>query len=168
MFLNDFDAIFGDEPPEIPEATGPELAVTEPLTPEDIRSPRKQMFTELPTPAYDQTSFPAAFQPTHQSHPIQPQRAAYEPQDLPKIPMHGSAHETGFMPLQPSYEPQASSLNAAIISNNAPAAVPRQLAPGSAAKKSRRESSMMLMGGGQRKSSFLDLRDDTIDERGGA
>ena len=172
MFLNDFETIFGDEPPDIPEATGPDLAVTEPLTPEDIRSPRKQMFSELPTPAYDQTSFPAAFQPTHQSHPIQPQRAAYEPQDLPKIPMHGSsAHETGFMPLQPSYEPQASSLNAAMMSNNPPAAVPRQLAPSSAAKKSRRESSMMLMGGGgggQRKSSFLDLRDDTIDERGGA
>ena len=177
-FLEDYDAIFATEPPSmVAEPVVHEVAVSEPLTPEDIRSPRRQMFTELPTPAYNQTSFPNA--PLHhpqqnhgyQSH--QQRSPPYEPQHLQKIPMHGSSsiNDTGFMPLQPSYEPPASSLNATLMAPNGiapPAAVPRQLTPNSAAKKGRRESSMMLMGGGQRKSSMLGLRDpESIDERGG-
>lgn len=180
-FLDDYNAIFGTEPPAtVAEPVVPEVAVSEPLTPEDIRSPRKQMFTELPTPAYDQTSFPAPLHHHQQNHTYKNQQQersppSYEPQNLQKIPMQSSSsmNDMGFMPLQPSYEPPASSLNAALMAPNGinpPAAIPRQLTPNSAAKKGRRESSMMLMGGGgggQRKSSILGLRDtESIDERG--
>ena len=167
MFLDEFEVIFGEEPPAVLDPA-PEVSVSEPLTPDDIRSPRKQMFSDLPTPAYDQTSFPAPgpFLPHPQNpmYPGQPHRAAYEPQSLQKIVVQPSIKDTGFMPLQPSYESSASSLNAALMNPNAGGPIPSQLAPNSATKQSRRESSMMLMGGGaQRKSSMLGLRDEVLD-----
>lgn len=89
LFLNQYEGIFGEEPAE---HSGPvEVTISAPpLTPEDIRSPRRQMFQELPTPSYDQQSFAQVLsfpQPQqYQQHQNQ-QRAAYD---------------TGFTPLQQS------------------------------------------------------------------
>lgn len=57
MFLTDFDAIF-DRPTDRESIRSTEIEREEgTLTPEDIRSPRRQMFTDLPTPMYNQESF---------------------------------------------------------------------------------------------------------------
>lgn len=78
-------------------------------------------------------------------------------------------HDTGLIPLQPSYETNTS-FSPAHPPSNDPQVVPgpeynvtaRKPAADSAAKARRRESSMMLMGGhlggGQRKSSMPMLR----------
>jgi RalA-binding protein 1 len=89
LFLQQYDGIFGSEPDQHDRAPIEVTVTAPPLTPDDIRSPRKQHFQELPTPSYDQQSFSRAAAPF--THPSQqyPQRALYE---------------TGFTPLQPSYE----------------------------------------------------------------
>ncbi|KAF4609623.1 hypothetical protein G7Y89_g15832 [Cudoniella acicularis] len=90
LFLQQYEGIFGEDPNE--HAGSPvEVHVTAPpLTPEDIRSPRRQKFQELPTPSYDQQSFSRSQAPF--SFP-QPQRS-----------QQPAAYDTGFTPLQPSYE----------------------------------------------------------------
>lgn len=95
-FLTDFDLIFGDK---FEEDMGPpsfEISVTQPspLTPEDIRSPRRQLFSDIPTPSYNQDSFP---------------KQMYQAPSYGQVP-HDSRvdNDTGFIPLQPSYEPPSS------------------------------------------------------------
>lgn len=95
-FLTDFDLIFGDK---FEEDMGPPsfaISVTQPspLTPEDIRSPRRQLFSDIPTPSYNQDSFP---------------RQMYQTPTHGQV-LHGSRveNDTGFIPLQPSYEPPSS------------------------------------------------------------
>lgn len=54
MFLTDFDPIFGDDPP--PEVTSPDvMEITDgiPSKSDGVRSPRHQMYSDLPTPSYD-------------------------------------------------------------------------------------------------------------------
>jgi len=91
LFLQQYDGIFGSEPD--PQDLSPiEVTVTAPtLTPDDIRSPRKQFFQELPTPSYTQQSFPRA-QPQPFQHPGQ------------NFTQDRSIYDTGFAPIQPSYE----------------------------------------------------------------
>lgn len=161
MFLTDFPEIFGIP---VDEAYSPihEIQVsTPPLGDEAIRSPRHQMFSDLPTPAYNQTSFQSMDRPSNfpmgpgtpsmQPPQQQQQYAGYEPQP------------TGFIPLRPSYDAPGyeqhyqqggySSLNGA-------------LAPGDGrdAKQKRRESSMLLMSMGMqsqpRKGSNPRIRED--------
>lgn len=161
MFLTEFDAIFSEEP-EDTTATPPEVSVTEPLTPEDIRSPRRQMFSDIPTPSYTQDSFPVMqqFAPPQQKQPY----PSYE-QTLGSYP----EHDTGLIPLQPSYETSTSfSANPSLTTQSSAGSVTmpgpdgvtaRKPGSDSAAKARRRESSMLLMsghlgGGGQRKSSM--------------
>lgn len=137
MFLTDFPDIFGTP---LDEANSPihEIHIsTPPLGDDAIRSPRRQMFSDLPTPAYNQDSFqssdrqPSNF-PMGSNTPhlqVQPQYAGYD---------------TGFIPLQPSYNaPQYEqqyqaegygSLNGALQPTNA-----RE------ARQKRRESGMLLM-----------------------
>jgi RalA-binding protein 1 len=144
LFLSDYDFIFGDP---IDEASSPiqEIIITAPEASDAIRSPRRQMFSDLPTPAYNETSF---------QHPPN------------SFPMSGNAaqpadYDTGFIPLHPSYEPPSypqpmagdgfGSLNGA-------------LQPGTSReiKQKRRESGMLLMNmglGGQRKGSHPRLGD---------
>ena len=86
MFLQQFDGIFGQEPDSHDYAPVEVTVTAPPLTAEDIRSPRRQKFQDLPTPSYDQHSFPSP------QNYQQQQRATYD---------------TGFTPLQPSYESQA-------------------------------------------------------------
>ncbi len=178
MFLTDFEAIFG----ALPAATAPiqdrtrtvELSVPNQLTAEDIRSPRHQMFSDLPTPAYDQTTFPEG--PPPAQFPTQPSSTNPNPTPNP----HSNAdleHNTGFIPMQPSYEtrtyvsdPQAPTLRQQRYSM-APSLAQRaeygsmnmMLAPSNAAtlKAKRRESSMLFMGTGHRKSSMPRMRDDS-------
>lgn len=148
MFLTDFDSIFADEHEE---STAPafELAVTEPLTPEDIRSPRRQMFSEIPTPSYNQSTFPKTEASNEHSRPAP-----------------GAEQVTGFIPLQPSYEPPSSRFanhiqapNGSIEAGADYGVISRK--PGMTTTKARRrESSMLLMGNGQRKGSMLGMREE--------
>lgn len=132
MFLTEFDAIFGEGLNSAPAAPM-DVSVNEPLTPEDIRSPRRQMFSDIPTPSYNQSSFPQI--------PSREQTSQPTP----------TGNDTGFVSLHPSYENQPE-----------PTVGSRNLAPEySAVKARRRESSMLLMGGNQRKSSMPLLRDDS-------
>ena len=94
LFLQQYDGIFGQEPDSHDHAPVEVTVTAPPLTPEDIRSPRRQKFQELPTPSYDQNSFPQSQPPP--SFPL-PQH--YQQQSR-------AAYDTGFTPLQPSYENQ--------------------------------------------------------------
>lgn len=147
MFLTDFDSIFTDEQDE---STAPpfELSVTEPLTPEDIRSPRRQMFSEIPTPSYNQPTFP--------KNEASNEHSRHAP---------GAEQDTGFIPLQPSYEPPSSRFPSHVQVQNGPVVADSDYGVGNrkpgviTTKASRRESSMLLMGNGQRKASMLGMRE---------
>ncbi|GAQ03495.1 hypothetical protein ALT_0816 [Aspergillus lentulus] len=124
MFLTDFESIFDKMPEGRSEPV--ELKVDHPALPEDIRSPRHQMFSDLPTPAYNQTTF---------------RRPIEMADDL--------GHDTGFISIQPSYE--QSSHNPVEHYNRQPdsPAMNRMLMPSvdnsRSAKAKRRESSMLFM-----------------------
>jgi len=148
IFVEDGADIFG---PPLDEAESPRSA-TEPLAPPpmsstDLRSPRKQMFSDLPTPSYNQTTF-------HHNTGVS----------------HG---DTGMIPMQPSYSsyqmaPQGEgnfgSLNDALrspglyntnSSNGVP--TPREI------KTKRRESALNFLNpsssGPQKKTSMSRLRE---------
>ncbi|KAF2765988.1 RhoGAP-domain-containing protein [Teratosphaeria nubilosa] len=143
-FVEDQATIFG---PPIDDAESP-ISATEITAPgpNDLRSPRKQMFSDLPTPAYNQTSF----QVLNASH--------------------GS--DTGMIPMQPSYAsyqmaPQGDgafgSLNDALrsptIYNSAASAMPSARD----VKSRRRESAMMMLNPNkqpQHKTSTSKLREE--------
>lgn len=149
MFLTDFDSIFGAEVSDITTKTV-EITIEKPVAADDIRSPRHQMFSELPTPAYNQISFPLPMG-----------QADNRP---------SGAYDTGFIPMQPSYEPRA--YGAVPYNPGKSEAMPsgepqygsmnRMLAPSNApsAKAKRRESSMLFMGTSNRKSSVPRMRED--------
>lgn len=151
MFLTDFDPIFGEAPDD---TAIPSLQVTsnEPLTPEDIRSPRRQMFSNIPTPSYSQDTFPRnQFSAIHQQNPTYEQV------------LHDSRVDAGvgFVPLQPTYSSPVSEQESITVPGPEYAvARPRNLAPGGAAKARRRESSMILMSGGPSKGPLPMMRDD--------
>ncbi|KAJ5345555.1 hypothetical protein N7452_003559 [Penicillium brevicompactum] len=134
MFLTDYDSIFGETDKSF-ATTSNELTVDNSLSADDIRSPRHQMFSDIPTPSYHQTSFrtPAG---------------GNGPSDGPRTP-----YNTGFIPMQPSYDQptsrhdqhnqsssasaQYSSLNGMLLPNNSEDT--------RSAKTKRRESSMLFM-----------------------
>ncbi|KAL3489136.1 hypothetical protein BJX62DRAFT_163042 [Aspergillus germanicus] len=125
MFLTDFEEIF-DDVPEFYDEKAVELTVDNSLTPEDIRSPRHQMFSDIPTPAPNQMTFP-------------------RPGDRPEE--YIMQQDTGFIPMQPSYD--AYGQGRPENYNQAPAAVSRMLAPESdnarSTKAKRRESNILFM-----------------------
>lgn len=144
FFLSDYAEIFGDP---VDEAASPirEVKVDSSLAPDSIRSPRRQVFSDLPTPAYNQTTFQA---PTN----FAAQNAH-----------HDSPYDTGFIPIQPTYDtsiyhPQQSTHDGGFGSLNG-AVQPSQ---SKGAKQKRRESGMLLMnfGLGQRKSSMQRMREE--------
>lgn len=131
MFLTDFDSIFGDA--SGPGPTAVELTVDHSLSPDDVRSPRHQMFSDIPTPSYNQTSFRG------------PGDASGGLVDQSRHP-----HDTGFGSTQPSYEQPAYRHDT--YNQNAGASftsLSGMLSPSSddprAAKSKRRESSMLFM-----------------------
>lgn len=142
-FVEDQAIIFGPpidpdaSPSSLPTSANSETSPPAPL-PTDLRSPRKQMFSDLPTPAYHQTSFATA---DMGMIPLQPSYASYQ---------IASQGEGGF-----------GSLNDALRS-------PFGAANGATATKSRRrESAMMLLqpgsGGGAgvgKKGSMTQLREE--------
>ena len=152
MFLTEFDIIFGDLVEDV-NALSSETDESEALTPDDIRSPRQQMFSSLPTPSYSQTSFGGI----HQALP------------RPDLLLNSSHVEKdiGFAPLQPAYDntpmsvPYSQTQEAGSVTVPGPeyaVARPRNLTSGGSAKQSRRESSMLLMSTAQRKSSLPMMR----------
>ena len=151
VFLTDFDSIFGETP--VDNAI-PSLMVTsnEPLTPEDIRSPRRQMFSDIPTPSYSQDTFAKdQIVANHNHGPIG---------DQISIDSHPSG-DTGFVPLQPTYNnPTPVQGSVTMPGPEYAVARPRNLAPDGTAKARRRESSMLMMGGLQGKNSLPMMRDD--------
>ncbi|KAH8602830.1 hypothetical protein B0O99DRAFT_498769 [Bisporella sp. PMI_857] len=93
LFLQQYEGIFGQEPNNHDSAV--EINVeAPPLTPEDIRSPRQQRFQNIPTPSYEQQSFPE-----NRAPPSFPQPQYYQQQQR-------QAYDTGLTPMKPSYEPQ--------------------------------------------------------------
>lgn len=132
FFLTDFPDIFGTA---LDEASSPIHEIrnnSSHLGDDAIRSPRRQMFSDLPTPAYNQTSFqrppyePQTQQPSFPRPPYEPptqqaslQRAPYEPQTQQYQPLSAPAYpppqppqqqasnagyDSGFIPLRPSYD----------------------------------------------------------------
>ncbi|KKY24234.1 putative rho gtpase activator [Diplodia seriata] len=148
FFITDYHDIFGSAKDE---ATSPmrEVTVSAPLTPESVRSPRHQMFSDLPTPAYQGT-----FQEQHKQ---QQSTGSSNPSGMrePAAP-----YDTGFIPMQPSYDSAAYGYGEGYGSLNSAA-----LAPSTSreARARKRESGMLLMNmglGGQRKSSLQRLREE--------
>ncbi|OAP54870.1 hypothetical protein AYL99_10570 [Fonsecaea erecta] len=93
LFLTDFESIF-DKPTDGESIRSTEIERGEgTLTPEDIRSPRRQMFTDLPTPMYNQDSF------AHNARAPGGMQASARP-EYP----HDATNDLGFAPIQPSYE----------------------------------------------------------------
>ncbi|MCJ1350534.1 MAG: hypothetical protein MMC33_000515 [Icmadophila ericetorum] len=91
-FLIDFDDIFALEHASSEPIQTVTVSAPEPLTPEDIRSPRHQLFSDIPTPSFDQNTF-ANF--------------ANRPKFGGDIFQNFSFQKetgTGFIPLKPSYE----------------------------------------------------------------
>jgi RalA-binding protein 1 len=166
LFLQQYDGIFGQEPDSHDRATFEITVEAPPLTPEDIRSPRQQKFQNLPTPSYDQLTFRENQAPSQFPQPqnYQQQRAGYD---------------TGFTPLQPTYETQfqgfptmggpeyssrASTMAAPSYEQfNGGNTGQRQygLEPQGTTKNKRRESSMFGLGLGQKKPSSNRLKDDS-------
>jgi RalA-binding protein 1 len=117
FFLTDYPDIFGVP---IDEASSPihELRTTSQQG-DEIRSPRRQMFSDIPTPAYNETTFQQPFQqpmqPRHDrppsSFPVGMPPPSYAPPQPPQQQQqHASqyaGYETGFIPLRPSYEAPA-------------------------------------------------------------
>ena len=146
-FLTDFDAIFTADPPDELQV---EVSAPSPLTPEDIRSPRRQLFSDIPTPSYQQDSFPARDQPQNQS---------YGKTNI-KADSRG-----GFIPMQPAYEtlirapPSRANQRQSVLipdpeisntfRNPQPAAGLSSTGIMRDTKARRRESSMMILEGGQ-------------------
>ena len=144
FFLTDFEDIFGTP---LDEANSPihEIHVsTPPLGSEAIRSPRHQMFSDIPTPAYNETTFQQPYQPPP-SFPMghNAPQPYLQPQQQPQPQYAG--YDTGFIPLRPSYQAPGyeqqfqggegyGSLNGALQPEN-----PRE------ARARRRESGMLLM-----------------------
>lgn len=89
MFLSDFNIIFDTRESDIVSRDIEIVATAPEMTPEDIRSPRRQLFQDLPTPAYNQPSFP-------KTGPAAPSTSSGA---------HSSGLLPGFTPLQPSHEP---------------------------------------------------------------
>ncbi|EZF32293.1 hypothetical protein H101_04119 [Trichophyton interdigitale H6] len=176
LFLSDFDLIFGDTPPSFPQARGSspssppgtapgsgsgpgspgsivEVTVESPgLNPEDIRSPRHQMFSDLPcTPAYDQNSFHG------QSNDANAYRLAKEHYDINAgfVPMHSHQHQ---------YDPSTTPMNVNVSRDGQFGGLDGMLAPSGSSsqptKSKRRESSLLFMSLGSRKTSLPKIRDE--------
>lgn len=92
-FLSEFNTIFGQAPgqQDTPASASPRVAgvVPDTLTPDDVRSPRHQMFSDLPTPVYTQTQFT-------------PPSGTGESKT--RGPHESPPDQMGFAPLQPAYE----------------------------------------------------------------
>ncbi|KAF2280842.1 uncharacterized protein EI97DRAFT_454083 [Westerdykella ornata] len=143
MFLTDFPEIFGMPVDETSSPIHEIHVTTPPLGDEAIRSPRHQMFSDLPTPAYNQTSFQSQDRP-----PVFPMGASHASSLQP--PPHQQSHasyDTGFIPLRPSYD--APMYEQHYQGDGGYGSLTASLQPNSGnskeARQARRESGMLLM-----------------------
>ncbi|EAW11129.1 GTPase-activating protein BEM3 [Aspergillus clavatus NRRL 1] len=124
MFLTDFESIFDEPPGTEVELVG--LNVDRVAIPKDIRSPRHQMFSDLPTPTYNQTTF---------------RKPAGNVDD----------YDTGLISMQPTYEQSPHNTMDQYYQDepNSSPSTNRMLLPvtdnSRSAKAKRRESSMLFM-----------------------
>ncbi|KAF1815166.1 hypothetical protein P152DRAFT_247884 [Eremomyces bilateralis CBS 781.70] len=127
-----------------------------------IRSPRHQMFSDLPTPSYRQTFLGGNGNgPAHGG----PAPAGYAPGNPGLSRMGPPQADTGFIPLHPSYDapPPAVNYSTNEDGNQAAGYNPSQIMGGRDAKQRRRESSMLMMNtnvANQRHPSMQRLRED--------
>ncbi|EXJ96421.1 hypothetical protein A1O1_01547 [Capronia coronata CBS 617.96] len=149
MFLTDFGAIF--------EATSDEDSLRSieieregALTPEDIRSPRRQLFTDLPTPMYNQNSFlqnavtttaaPGGGGPLEQHLDVStdigfsPIPTSYETRSYVTIPQETSTPSRYPPPQPPQRDNKYGGVNNMLMPDHA-----------ASVKAKRRESSMLFM-----------------------
>lgn len=143
MFLTEYDSIFNAEPHPFNHA---ETKPAPSSIPEDVRSPRRQMFSELPTPSYGQTSFYMADDSDQQS------------QDAIR-----ANYDTGFIPIIPTYDGSQRSADPRSRQPSNPQRTARMLDPNDtmrSTKAKRRESSMLFMDMSHHKSSLTQLQDD--------
>lgn len=163
MFLTNFHEIF-DQEPTTEEFKTTEITVKDPLSAEDVRSPRHQMFSNLPSPSHTQTSFATTSFPN--PHAMQTKQE-------PEHENVSDTHNTGFIPVQPTYEARSYDSGLQSVPGHLRPAtqqntqveygsVNRMLAPGgvSTVKAKRRESSMVFLGMGHRKSSVPKMREN--------
>jgi RalA-binding protein 1 len=156
FFLTDFPDIFGTA---LDEASSPIHEIrgnASHLGDDAIRSPRRQMFSDLPTPAYNQTTFNQHYDRQPQQYQSLAPAPSYPPPQPPQQQQaQNPGYESGFIPVRPSYDAPSyeqpyqgegyGSLNGAVQSGNA-----REQ------RQRRRESGMLLMNmnmGGHRKGS---------------
>jgi RalA-binding protein 1 len=145
FFLTDYPDIFGAA---LDEASSPIHEIrnnTSFLGDDAIRSPRRQMFSDLPTPAYNQTSF-------GQHYDRQPQQfqslgaPTHPPPHAPQEHAQNSGYDSGFTPLRPSYDtapaPYEQPYQGEGFGSLNAAAQPQS---GRTERQRRRESGMLLM-----------------------
>lgn len=132
MFLTDYDSIFGKTSGPGPSTA--ELTVDRTLMADDVRSPRHQMFSDIPTPSYNQASFRGPADPNNFADGSRPHQ------------------DTGFIPMQPSYDQPAyrhEMYNQQAAASGQYSSLNGMLVPTSddtrSAKSKRRESSMLFM-----------------------
>ncbi|QQK41756.1 Rho GTPase activator (Bem3), putative [Penicillium digitatum] len=133
MFLTDYDSIFGDTESK-PATSATELTVENTLSPDDLPS-HYQMYSDLPTPSYQQTSFRTGGN-------------ANGPSDGPR-----THYDTSFTQMQPSHDQPTLSrheqYNQPSGVGTSQSSLNGKLGPDSedtrSAKSKRRESSMLFM-----------------------
>jgi RalA-binding protein 1 len=167
MFLTDYSDIFGVA---VDEASSPihEIQITTPPLADDaIRSPRRQMFSDLPTPAYNETTFPQSLNPPA-NFPMGPGAPSLQPPPQQQN-MQYAGYDTGFIPLRPTYD---APMYEQKYQTEGYGSLDGAIQPGSArdTKQRRRESGMLLMnmgmGNGARKGSAPRVHGDVrVDPR---
>jgi RalA-binding protein 1 len=158
LFLQQYDGIFGSELDQHDRSPIEVTVTAPPLTPDDIRSPRKQHFQELPTPSYDQQSFPRT------------------PVSFPHSSQHNqqrALHDTGFTPLQPTYENTVQQATIGGLEHGSRTQGPsyeqhlggnvvyRQYNSEQASRAKKRESSIFTMTMGPKKPNFGKVKEES-------
>ncbi|EED20360.1 Rho GTPase activator (Bem3), putative [Talaromyces stipitatus ATCC 10500] len=145
LFLTEYDSIFTDAPHQLNHVEA--QAAPASLIPEDVRSPRRQMFSELPTPSYGQTSF---YVPDDADH--------HQSQDAIR-----ANYDTGFIPMIPSYDGGQRGVDPRSRQSSNPHRMTRMLDPNEnmrSTKAKRRESSMLFMDMGHYKNPLPRMGED--------
>ncbi|KAF2262520.1 hypothetical protein CC78DRAFT_315544 [Lojkania enalia] len=159
FFLTDFEEIFGEALDEANSPIREVLVSTPPLGSDAIRSPRHQMFSDLPTPAYNETNFqPLQAPPSFPMGPNVPPPLLQAPKQQPQY----AGYDTGFIPLHPTYE---APLYEQQFPSDGFGSLNGTLQPGNTmdARQRRRESGMLLMNmglGAPRKGSNPRVREE--------
>ena len=150
LFSTDFDAIFDKDYKDVP-APAFETSITKPLMSDDIRSPRHQIISDIPTPSYHQFTFPK-----------------YETSYDQMFRASRPEHNVSFIPPRPSYEPPTPGFppydqpqQPSLLSGSDYGVMSRKSSASTIVKSRRHESSMALMGSDRKKASNHALEGDS-------